>query len=158
MPLVCQARPLPDIRAPHPGGTSSSPTGTVEGRSDNAGRLPRGRLHDGQVLYVRRRRPSAPRRGLPPAYRDTADGQIGLVTDTGLRYALPASAGTDDAQFRLGYGHAQPVPVSDAWSQRRRRGRPARRGRGRGRRRTGREEPPVNGGEAVSCGTAGLCS
>jgi hypothetical protein len=61
-------------------------------------------------------------------------GSVYLVTDTGLRYAVPSdtststststttgttttgTSSTNSAQIRLGYGQVQPVPVPKAWS------------------------------------------
>lgn len=46
-------------------------------------------------------------------------GGVFLVTDTGLRYAVPSNGATDganEAQLRLGYGDVTPVPVPADWS------------------------------------------
>ncbi len=48
-------------------------------------------------------------------------GGVFLVTDTGLRYPVQATATgdgeSDQAHLRLGYGDVTPVPVPAAWSQ-----------------------------------------
>ncbi|GAB2920791.1 type VII secretion protein EccB [Streptomyces mayteni] len=49
-------------------------------------------------------------------------GRVFLVTDTGLRYAVQATAtdteaADDQAQVKLGYGQVTPVPVPAHWSQ-----------------------------------------
>ncbi|AEW96862.1 MULTISPECIES: type VII secretion protein EccB [Streptomycetaceae] len=54
------------------------------------------------------------------------NGQVYLVTDTGLRYAVPGGGTADasaagqqpagEAQTRLGYAQVRPVPVPRAWS------------------------------------------
>ncbi|UCM90802.1 type VII secretion protein EccB [Streptomyces marincola] len=47
-------------------------------------------------------------------------GSVFLVTDTGLRYPVQATATGDEADqahLRLGYGDVTPVPVPAAWSQ-----------------------------------------
>lgn len=46
-------------------------------------------------------------------------GGVFLATDTGLRYAVQATATgeeADQAQLRLGYGDISPVPVPASWS------------------------------------------
>ncbi|MFF4323017.1 type VII secretion protein EccB [Streptomyces sp. NPDC001568] len=57
--------------------------------------------------------------------RTTAGGSLFLVTDTGLRYAVPAGgsgsggegSGAGEAQTRLGYAGVVPPPVPIAWSE-----------------------------------------
>ncbi|WP_129842768.1 type VII secretion protein EccB [Streptomyces sp. RFCAC02] len=50
----------------------------------------------------------------------TESGSVFLVTDTGLRYSVEATADgegeTQDARTRLGYGDITPVPVPAVWS------------------------------------------
>ncbi|MGK5530045.1 type VII secretion protein EccB [Streptomyces sp. URMC 129] len=50
---------------------------------------------------------------------ETDAGNVFLATDTGLRYAVEATADgeeADQAQLRLGYGDITPVPVPASWS------------------------------------------
>ncbi|WP_059011599.1 type VII secretion protein EccB [Streptomyces specialis] len=51
---------------------------------------------------------------------ETGAGGVFLTTDTGLRYAVQATATgeeeTDQAQLKLGYGDVTPVPVPASWS------------------------------------------
>ena len=53
-------------------------------------------------------------------YRQTGDGAdpdaLYLVTDTGLRYPVPAATTPGAARVRLGYARVVPVPVPVAWS------------------------------------------